>query len=81
MVWTNPDERLCDCRHPWREHSRSLKRRLPCMFRGSLTDRPCRCDDFTLTIPATELSNLPGRLTEEDIVSRRSLPRAYRPAG
>ncbi len=61
-----PDETVCDCGHPRKLHSVSLIRpRVPCNFRDPKTDEPCRCDYFTIT-----LEHLPGRLTEEDIVSR-----------
>jgi hypothetical protein len=69
MTWTNPDETVCDCGHPRKSHSMSLRGHLICMFRHPKTDEPCPCYDFTITVPALE--HLPGRLTEEDVIARK----------
>jgi hypothetical protein len=47
--------------------------RVLCMFRDPETNQPCQCNDFVITIRAFE--NLPGRLTEEDIVHSACGPR------
>jgi hypothetical protein len=67
----NPDDRLCDCGHPRKLHSRSLRGRLPCMYQHPVTGEPCQCYDFTITVTAiAPPKHLLGRLTEEDIVRR-----------
>jgi hypothetical protein len=43
------------------------------MFQHPVTDEPCQCYDFTITITVTakvSTEHLPGRLTEEDIVNK-----------
>jgi hypothetical protein len=70
----NPDETVCDCGHTRESHRPPYGHRSPyargargliCLFRDPVTDEPCPCNHFTITIP-----NLPGRLTEGDIVDR-----------
>ena len=72
-----PDELLCDCGHPRKLHSRSLRGRLPCMFQHPATGEPCQCYDFTITVTArVSTEHLMGRLTEEDIVNQAEKRRA-----
>jgi hypothetical protein len=49
----NPDNRLCDCGHPRKLHSRGLSGHLICMFQHPVTNEPCQCYDFTITVTAT----------------------------
>lgn len=61
----NPDEMLCDCGHPRKLHKMSLKRNYICLYQDPNSHEYCPCYAFTIT-----LKNLPGRLTEDDIVRR-----------
>jgi hypothetical protein len=67
----NPDNRLCDCGHPRKLHSRGLSGRLICMFQHPVTNEPCQCNDFTITVMTrVSTGHLAGRLTEQVIVNR-----------
>lgn len=60
----DPDEMLCDCGHPRKLHKMSLKKNYICLYQDPQSGEYCPCYAFTIT-----LKNLPGRLTEADIVN------------
>lgn len=62
----NPDEMLCDCGHPRKLHAMSLKKNYIYLYQDPRSGEYCPCYAFTIT-----LKNLPGRLTEADIVYGR----------
>ncbi len=68
-------ETLCEqCGHARKYHFLNFKGRHNCLFPDLPKDYLCICHNFTVTV---SFKNLPGRLTEAEIIERaakRTLP-------
>jgi hypothetical protein len=41
---------MCGCSHDYATHEKSLRGKLICVYRHPRTDKPCYCDQFTITM-------------------------------